>query len=938
MCYIPELNAGLELYADDSSLYNEYDHVVTTEAENQDVTETLEDMWFHSLDMNANLWHIVYNTCKYGEAFYEVIPDSYKNPRKIKYIRWLPPQYVARQEQDGNLISFLVRIAPEDTGVSYTTSGQGEEYVLNPWQIIHFKLDDKEFEPYGKSVLESGRLAFKQMKLIEDAMLIYRIARAPERRIFRIPVGNLPYRDAMNRVEDFKQKYRKTPWVDPTSGEINYKANPLCLAFDTPIDLLDGRTETLSTLIKEYNEGKENWTYSIDRENGNKIVPGKIEWAGPTRKDAQLVEVYIDNGKSIRCTPDHKFLLRNGEYKEAQYLEKGDSLMPHYTKESNKKLGNKSDGYHLVYNPKENRYRYVHRVVAESIFVDIPKENVVHHIDYNKKNNRPDNLLECTRDEHCKIHNNSTKDYSKLLGSNNGRWKNITFNEIAEWSRSNARSFDDICDHFGCSIRVINSRIKLHGLTKKEFCKKYMLPNKNRFNYLKKDYITPRKVKEIIKKNKIKNSVDLQKILNVSWPTLKKHLGCDSISRFIKETLMPREDLLKLRADKSIQEIADCFEASYTMVRNRLLEENILNHKVDKVVWLDQKEDTGCITVAKYHNFTSSGIVIKNSINDDFFVPTRPDGTGVSIDNLPGGQQLGEIDDVRYFKEKILRTMRIPMSYLTGEMTGDVAKTSLSAMDVRFAKTIERIQKMVIKGLEKLAIVELAFKRFSLEDMYNFQIKLTPPSKIYEMQELEAMTQKLNVIQTALQLVDDNGKPYFPREWLYKHINNFNDQEISNLKIMQQAEMIEKQEDAKRLEMMQQQAQPTEAGVAGGGETPAAPEVGGGGEEAAAGGGETPEVGGGEEAAAAGGEGGAPMEVASKILNVAGKEFLVENEDDIRSLIKFVKEYRENAQITKDNFKSKKRKLYENSFHMLFKEGELKGLIRRRKKNKVLKD
>src|SRR6056297_1561771 len=256
MAYVPELNAGLELYADDASLYNEDDRVVEVTSDNQEVVDTLEDLWFNSLDLTSNLWHIIYNTCKYGEAFYEIIPDNFKNPKKVKFIRYIPPHYVARQEQDGNLLGFLVRVPPESTGATYSMSGDGEEIFLKPWQIVHFKLDDKEFDPYGKSVLENGRLAFKQMKLIEDAMLIYRITRAPERRIFNIPVGQLPYREAMQKVEAFKQRYRKTPWIDPT-----------CTSLDTEIPLLNGEVKSLEELIEDYNYGKKIWVYSIDRDN-----------------------------------------------------------------------------------------------------------------------------------------------------------------------------------------------------------------------------------------------------------------------------------------------------------------------------------------------------------------------------------------------------------------------------------------------------------------------------------------------------------------------------------------------------------------------------------------------------------------------------------------------------------------------------------------------
>lgn len=562
MCYVPELQGGLEIYADDASLYNDEDEVVGIQAENNDIEEALHDLWFKSLDMNYALWHIIFNTCKYGDAFFEIIPDNYRSPKRIKYLRWLPPQFVFRVEQDENLIEFIVRMPREDDGGQVTdthTAGAGfkvgggdvEEVHLKPWQVVHFKLDDKEFDPYGKSVLESGRLAFKQQKLIEDAMLIYRITRAPERRIFGIPVGTLPYREAMQRVQDFQQRYRKTPWIEPGTGEINYRNNPL-------------------------------------------------------------------------------------------------------------------------------------------------------------------------------------------------------------------------------------------------------------------------------------------------------------------------------------------------------------------------------------------------SINDDFFLAKRPDGSGVTIDTLPGGQQLGEIDDARYFKEKILRTMRIPIAYLTGEMTGDVAKTSLSSMDVRFAKTIERIQKQIIKGLEKLAIIELAFKRFSIEDMQNFQVTLTAPSKIYEMQEIEVFNSRLNAIQSATQIADPNNKLFLPREYLYRRIMKFNDEEISDIKLMQQSEMLEQQQDKNAMAAAEQAA------------TMGAPEGAAGGVEGGLGGLEAgaAELGGAEEApapeeelgteVATGGEAG--LELASRIMKIGSEKFLVENEEDIKRLIKFVTEYKETEKITQDKPKAKRRLLM-NGFEVLFKKGELNGVIKRsRKKSKVLSD
>jgi len=277
--------------------------------------------------------------------------------------------------------------------------------------------------------------------------------------------------------------------------------------------------------------------------------------------------------------------------------------------------------------------------------------------------------------------------------------------------------------------------------------------------------------------------------------------------------------------------------------------------------------------------------------------------------------------------------MRIPYSYMTGELSGDVARTSLSAMDIRFAKTIERVQKQIIKGLEKLAIIELAFKRFSIEEMHSFQVLLTPPSKIYEIQELETFTNKLNTIQTATSIIDEQGNLFLPKEWLYKNILKFTDQEISDIKLMQQREAAEKAEGA---------AAAGEGGEFGGGMAPGGGPAGGGmdmgagdlgGEMGMEPGAEGEEAGPAPEEVPAEAGGGAEL-AAAQIMNIAGEDFLVENENDIMELIKFVKQYKEIDQITKDKSELKtKNKMYENNFEHLFLHGELKGLIRRRNNN-----
>jgi intein/homing endonuclease len=145
----------------------------------------------------------------------------------------------------------------------------------------------------------------------------------------------------------------------------------------------------MAEIILDFESGIDNYTYSID-ENTKNIVPGKILWAGYTRKDAELVRVTLDNDRFIDCTPDHNFMTRDGLWIEAQNCQPGQSLMPIYFEETSKGT---NKGYTTVYNPGDGKYKEVHRLVPE-YYESIKKGSgrVVHHIDFNKKNNYPDNL------------------------------------------------------------------------------------------------------------------------------------------------------------------------------------------------------------------------------------------------------------------------------------------------------------------------------------------------------------------------------------------------------------------------------------------------------------------------------------------------------------------------------------------------------------------
>lgn len=174
--------------------------------------------------------------------------------------------------------------------------------------------------------------------------------RAPERRMFFLDVGNTDAPDVQQYVEKIMSRIKKSQVVDPKTGNINMKFNMMtfeedfvipvrgdktgtrvetlpgaCLSLDTEIYLLDGRCLSLNDIIKEFESGKKLESYSINPKTGE-IVPGKITWAGITRKNTEVIKITLDNGESIVCTPDHKFPTRFNGKKEAKDLSIDDSL------------------------------------------------------------------------------------------------------------------------------------------------------------------------------------------------------------------------------------------------------------------------------------------------------------------------------------------------------------------------------------------------------------------------------------------------------------------------------------------------------------------------------------------------------------------------------------------------------------------------------------
>jgi hypothetical protein len=241
----PIISSALDIYADESTLKNEFGDVIQIKTQNENVKALLENLFYDILNVEFNLWAWTRNMVKYGDFFLsiEVAPG-----KGIVNVQPLPVYETERlentDENNPNYVKFKVNHDP---------NGKGD---YENFEIAHFRLlSDTNFLPYGKAMIENGRRIWKQVSLMEDAMLIHRIMRAPDKRVFKIDIGNIPPQEVDNYMQKIINKMKKTPFVDKNTGDYNLKYNIQNLTEDfflpvrggdsgTEIDTLGGLTYT----------------------------------------------------------------------------------------------------------------------------------------------------------------------------------------------------------------------------------------------------------------------------------------------------------------------------------------------------------------------------------------------------------------------------------------------------------------------------------------------------------------------------------------------------------------------------------------------------------------------------------------------------------------------------------------------------------------------
>jgi len=211
----PIISSALDIYSDESTTKNEYGDILAIKSSNENVSAILHNLFYDIINIEFNLWPWVRNLCKYGDFFLALeIAEGKGIVNVIPYSVYNTERLEGTDPQNQNYVKFKVEL-----------DRFGKKEYEN-YEMAHFRmLSDTNFLPYGKAMVEGGRRVWKQLQLMEDAMLIHRIMRAPEKRIFKIDIGNINPNEVDNYMQKIINKMKKTPFVDKNTGDYNLKYN-----------------------------------------------------------------------------------------------------------------------------------------------------------------------------------------------------------------------------------------------------------------------------------------------------------------------------------------------------------------------------------------------------------------------------------------------------------------------------------------------------------------------------------------------------------------------------------------------------------------------------------------------------------------------------------------------------------------------------------------
>jgi len=235
MEYMPEIASTMDIYADEMTTYSDLRPMLNIKCPNEEITAVLSILYSNILNLEYNLFGWARTMCKYGDFFlYLDIDDKYG----VQSVIALPPAEIERLEGEDSTNPNYIQYQWNSAGMTFEN-----------WQVAHFRiLGNDKYAPYGTSILEPARRIWRQLTLMEDAMMAYRVIRSSERRVFKIDVGAIPPQDVEQYMQKIVTQLKRHSVVDADSGRVDLRYNPMSIEEDYFIPVRPGSVTDITSL------------------------------------------------------------------------------------------------------------------------------------------------------------------------------------------------------------------------------------------------------------------------------------------------------------------------------------------------------------------------------------------------------------------------------------------------------------------------------------------------------------------------------------------------------------------------------------------------------------------------------------------------------------------------------------------------------------------
>jgi hypothetical protein len=705
------------------------------------------------------------------------------DPRKIKKVREIQRQ---KNSAGVDIITGTTEyFAFNDAGINATTNAA---IKLSPDNII--------YAPSGITD-ESGETIGYLNKTIKPAnmlrYMVYTLARAPERRVFYIDVADIPKQKADQYIRDVMARYKNKVVYNQATGEISDDRIHQCLVMDTKVPLLDGRTLTLTEIANEYKD-KELWAYSCDPVTG-KFAPGKITWAGVSRPDAEIIRLTLDNGKTIDCTHEHQFPVWGKNLVQAKDLVVGDSMIPLYRKKAQISQANKY-GYEQLFDNENKKWVFTHRAVSawkdanslENEFVFDPKfidaeKKTVHHMNCKPLDNSPNNLFRMNNGDHNKWHHANGAIAGSFGGKraaelgipqeNYAKGRRI-FSEMMQdpefhakfcegqknnWTPEQKERQSGVAKNINLSARGNAAKQELFKTNEKQDQHKQMYATA--YSQSMYDAVVSCAKSGMTKDAAAKFMTESSGLL-LTFIELNSSKcvssGQKSFDRFTKYDVVR---IAKEYADTTYKELGDQFKYR--------------NHKIVKIEYLSERQDTGCLTIdgnEEFHNYHTfaldAGIYTKNSLLEDYWMPRRSNGRSTEITTLPGSSIMSNMDNVNYFLNKLYAALNVPMSRMKADAGFNLGRTSeITRDEIKFNKFVSRLRRKFSEVFYQALRVQLILKGIIAPEDWQFikskiNFDFLRDNYFSELKDNEILTGRIQMAEMI--------QPYMDKYYSHKYV------------------------------------------------------------------------------------------------------------------------------------------------------------------------